>query len=79
MLHNGLLNFNTEERQKMPTYRVKFRADKEDQLIEAKRIGDSGTSYVFFNKKVIVAQVPKDIVLSVVEEKADAKLDDTAK
>ena len=57
----------------MPTYRVKFRADKEDQLIEAKMMGDSGTSYVFYNNNNdIVAQVPKDAVLSVVEEKADA-------
>ena len=57
----------------MPTYRVKFRADKEDQMIEAIQTGDSGTSYVFYDAdSKIVAQVPKDAVLSVVEEKADA-------
>ena len=60
----------------MPMYRVKFRADKEDQLIEAKMMGNSGTSYVFFDNKDIVAQVPKDAVLSVVKEKADAKVTD---
>ena len=75
MLHNGLL-ISTPRKDKMPMYRVKFRADKEDQLIEAKMMGNSGTSYVFFDNKDIVAQVPKDAVLSVVKEKADAKVTD---
>ena len=57
----------------MPTYRVKFRADREDQLIKANQTGDSGTSYVFYDGDgQIVAQVPKDAVLSIVEEKAEA-------
>ena len=58
----------------MPTYRIK-RADKEDQMIEAHSMGDSGTgSYVFYDDdKYVITAVPKDAVLSVVEEEADAR------
>ena len=60
----------------MPTYCVRFRGDKEELCIEADRMGDRGDSYVFYDasgniedKDTIVAQVPKDVVLSVIEEK----------
>jgi hypothetical protein len=54
---------------------VKFRADKEDQLIEANGMGDGGQgSYVFYGaENDIVAQVPQDAVISVVEEKAASR------
>ena len=56
----------------MPTYRVRFRDDKEDQVIKAGNMGESGPSYVFYDAAGnIVAQVPRDAVLSVVDEKAD--------
>ena len=56
----------------MPTYRIR-RADREDQMIEAHSMEDSGTSYVFYDDdKYVITMVPKDAVLSVVEESADA-------
>ncbi len=58
----------------MPTYRIK-RADKEDQMIEAHSMGDSGTgSYVFYDDdKYVITAVPKDAVLSVEEEKDETR------
>ncbi len=56
----------------MPTYRIR-RADREDQMIEAHSMVDSGTgSYVFYDDdKYVITVVPKEAVLSVVEEGAE--------
>ena len=55
----------------MPTYRIR-RADREDQMIEAHSMEDNGTSYVFYDDdKYVITVVPKEAVLSVVDEKAD--------
>ncbi len=54
----------------MPTYRIR-RADREDQMIEAHSMKDNGTSYVFYDDdNYVITVVPKDAVLSVVEEEA---------
>ena len=53
----------------MPTFRVQFRIDKADQLIESKGVREVGPSYVFYREDGhTVAQIPRDVVLSVVEE-----------
>ena len=58
----------------MPTYCVRFRGDKGDQCIEAHGIGDIGDSYRFWDgDENTVALVPKETVLSVVEETADGR------
>ena len=58
----------------MTTYRIKFRADKEeDQLVEADGVNENA-SYRFYDESdgSTVAQFPKDVVLSITKEKADA-------
>ena len=57
----------------MPTYRIKFRADEEDQLVEADGVNENA-SYRFYDEHdgSTVAQFPKDVVLSITKEKADA-------
>ena len=56
----------------MPTFRVKFRLDKNaDEMIEANSMNENRTSYVFYDGNGnIVSQVPRDVVLFVTEEKA---------
>ena len=58
----------------MPTYRVKFKGDEEDQLIEADEVQESGGSYRLYDEDdgSTVAQIPKDAVVSITKEKADA-------
>jgi len=62
----------TREEETMPRYRITFRgADTDYQVVEANQMGDSGDSYVFYDARDnLVAQVPKDTVLSVVVEEA---------
>ena len=59
----------------MTTYRIKFRADKEeDHLVEADGVNETASSYRFYDEPdgSTVAQFPKDVVLSITKEKADA-------
>lgn len=61
------------EKHSVPTYRVKFRAgDADDQLIEAGSMGSTRTYYAFYgHANRTVAQVDRNAVLSVAEEKAE--------
>ena len=55
----------------MPTYRVKFRIEKDDDhIITASAMNESKTSYQFWEDGNIVAQIPRDVILFVTEEKA---------
>ena len=56
----------------MRTYRVKFRAERDrDELIRSDSMNESSTSYQFYDDGGnLVAQIPRDVVLFVTEEKA---------
>ena len=53
----------------MATFRVQYRIDKADQVIEANIMSESDTSYVFYDANGnTVALVPRDVVLTVMQE-----------
>ena len=56
----------------MAKYRVKFRQGGQEEIIEATSFSEMDGSYVFFDgEDAVVARVPRDVVQSVVEEKAE--------
>ena len=55
----------------MPDFRVKFRDKKEDLVIDAHKMRESDRSYLFYSDEGnTLAQVPREVVLSAVEEGA---------
>ena len=58
-------------------YHVTFRQDERSEIIEAESFDELDISYRFFNpSNNVVARVPRDVVQSIVEEKARIPLEE---